>query len=90
MLTGKSNFSVTQGQGKYYHKDWIGGYYNDLRAKVNPTVMLNKDGIPINTTVTGVVTYFPITIFQYALGLYDKFLETAQVEYLKKFMDIAD
>lgn len=90
MLTGKSTFHVEQGVGKFYSKTEIKGYYNDLTNKVNDIICLDENGIPVNTTIANVEAYFPITIFQYGLGLYDLYLESKDTTYKKKFMIIAD
>lgn len=90
MFTRKSAFHVKQGEGKYYSKTEIKGYYNDLTNKVSETTILDKNGIPINVNIANVKAYFPITIFQYALGLYDLYIEKNDKNFLKKFMDIAD
>lgn len=88
MLVGKSSFHVEQGIGKYYSSEEIRGYYNDLTNKVSNRTILDDDGIPINTTITNIETYFPISIFQYGLGLYDLYLKSNEDEYKKKFMKI--
>lgn len=90
MLFGKSTFHVEQGAGKCYSKTEIKGYYNDLTNKVLSNIELDQSGIPVNTTVANVVAYFPITIFQYALGLYDLYLLEKNQEYLEKFLRIAN
>ena len=90
MLFGKSAFHVEQGKGKCYSKENIKGYYNDLTNKVSEKTILDESGIPINMTIANVETYFPITIFQYALGLYDLYLIENKKEYLEKFINIAD
>lgn len=90
MLTGKSAFHVEQAEGKCYSKSEIKGYYNDLTNKVSDKTFLDKDGIPLNTTVANINAYFPITIFQYGLGLYDLYLIEKKDIYLKKFIKIAD
>lgn len=90
MLTGKSAFHVEQGKGKCYSKSEIKGYYNDLTNKITGETVLDSEGIPINTTIAGIEAYFPITIFQYALGLYDLYLLENNEEYLIRFKNIAD
>ena len=90
MFTGKSAFHVKQGEGKYYSKNEIKGYYNDLTNKVSESTILDKNGVPINVTIANVEAYFPITIFQYALGLYDLYIEKKNKKIIKKFMNIAD
>jgi hypothetical protein len=90
MLTGKSSFHVKQDVGKFYSKVEIKGYYNDMTNKVSNKTILDKNGIPINTTIANVDAYFPISIFQYGLGLYDLYIETNKEEYFEKFLKIAD
>ena len=91
MCNNKSAFHVKQGVGLYYSKHKIKGYYNDLTNKVvcNKT-LLDKNGIPINITVANIKAYFPITIFQYGLGLYDMYLKEKNEQYLIKFLNIAE
>lgn len=90
MLQGKSTFHVKQGKGKFFSTAELKGYYNDLTNKVSADVMLDKNGIPKNTTIAGVETYFPITIFQYGLGLYDLYLEKNDEQLLDHFIKIAN
>ena len=89
MFLGKSTFHVEQGKGKCYSLTEIKGYYNDLTNKVNDSIWLDENGIPKNITIAGIEAYFPITIFQYALGLYDLYLLYNDKEHLNKFINIA-
>ena len=61
-----------------------------MTGKISDKVTLDDNGIPIVKTIAGVTAYFPIAIFQYALGLYDLYLETKDEDYLNKFLNIAD
>ena len=90
MLLGKSNFHVEQGVGKCYSLKEIKGYYNDLTKKVSDSIELDENGIPVNITITGLKTHFPIAVFQYGLGLYDLYLLKKDDKYIEKFMNIAD
>lgn len=90
MILGKSSFHVEQGPGKYYSKNDIMGYYNDMTNKISDLIELDDEGIPINTTIANVKAYFPITIFQYGLGLYDLYLEENSDEFKYKFLNIAN
>lgn len=90
MLSGKSIYHVRQGEGKYYSKEKVYGYYNDMTKKVNNVVLLDDKGIPISKTINGVIAYFPITIFQYGLGLFDLYIETKNSKYIQKFINIAN
>lgn len=71
---GKNRVAIKQGAGKRYSKTEIGGYYNDLTGKVNEKTLLDPDGIPVNVIAGGKTVYFPISVFQYALGLWDLYL----------------
>lgn len=90
MLSGNSYFHVKQDIGKCYSKYEIKGYYNDLTNKVSEKANLDENGIPINVTISNLKTYFPITIFQYALGLYDLYILEKDDESLKKFINVAN
>ncbi len=90
MFTGKSSFHVKQDVGRLYSKNEIEGYYNDLTNKVSNATFLDENGIPLNTTIANVEAYFPISIFQYGLGLYDLFLSTKDNKYYLEFMKIVD
>ena len=90
MFTGKSSFHVKQDIGRLYSKNEIKGYYNDLTNKVSDATFLDEKGIPLNTTIANVKAYFPISIFQYGLGLYDLFLSTKDNKYYLEFMKIVD
>ena len=89
MAFGNSAFNVKQGVGQIYSKGQIKGYYNDLTNKVlSNNTILDKNGIPTNKTIANVQAYFPITIFQYGLGLYDLFLKENDEKYKKEFLKI--
>jgi len=91
MLDGSSSFHVKQGEGLYYSKTEIKGYYNDLRNKVlSNTALIDDKGIPYNINCNNERVYFPGTIFQYGLGMYDLYLESDSEEYKKKFLVIAN
>lgn len=90
MITGKSSFHVQQREGKFYSKTTIKGYYNDLTNKISNRTQVDENGIPVNKTITGLKVYFPISIFQYGLGLFDKYLETKDETYKKSFINIAN
>lgn len=73
MLRGKSIYHVNQDEGKYYSKNEVKGYYNNLTDKV---LLFGKDGdeVPVTTVDTGETIYFSIAIFQYGLASYDLYL----------------
>lgn len=91
MVDGSSSFHVKQGEGLYFSTTEIKGYYNDLRNKVlSNTALLDENGIPYNINCNDEKVYFPGTIFQYALGLYDLYLEKNSKEYKENFISIAN
>lgn len=91
MLLGKSSFHVNQGEGKYFSTNELNGYYNDLTNKVlSKTALLDENKIPYNINSKDEIIYFPGTIFQYGLGLYDLYLETKDKDYYNNFLKIAE
>ena len=74
IITRRTAVAVNQGPGKYYKIGEIGGYYNDLTGKVSPNTILDEGGIPISLIAGGKRVHFPIAVFQYALGCWDKAL----------------
>lgn len=90
ILTGKNCVAVRQDVGKYYKIGEVAGYYNDLTLKVDSNTMLDGEGIPVNEIVGGQQVYFPISIFQYALGLWDLYLENGKEEYKEHFLKLCD
>lgn len=90
MLLGKSVEHVHQGEGKVYSKDEIKGYYNDLTKKVTiDKSLLYSDKLPLIKQLDGQYIYFPVAIFQYALGCYDLWLIEKDDIYKKKFIQCA-
>lgn len=71
ILTNKNVVAIRQDVGKKYSIENISGYYNDLTGKVNDKVLYDNDKIPLNEIAGNKKVYFPITIFQFALGLWD-------------------
>ena len=92
MLTGKSLLHVEQGIGKQFSKNEIRGYYNDLSKKVTEDKknVSTVDYIPKFTADSGQTIEVPVSIFQYGLGCYDLYLETADELYLNKFNTCVD
>ena len=90
MLLGKSVEHVHQGVGKIYSKSEVRGYYNDLTEKVTIDLsLLHNDKLPAIKQLNGQYIYFPVAIFQYALGCYDLWLIEKDVIYKKKFIQCA-
>ena len=74
IVSGKNLVAIEQGRGKGYSLKEIKGYYNDLTGKVNDKAIRDNNGIPMNKIIGDKMVYFPITIFQYALGTWDKYI----------------
>ena len=85
MLTGNSILHVNQEQGKFYKKEEVCGYYNDLRNKVLKSG-LGENELPKTELPNGKKIDFSIAIFQYGLGSYDLYLETKNKKYYDRFM----
>lgn len=86
MLIGKSIWHVNQDIGKYFDKNEIRGYYNNMTEKVTKMPeLLGKDELPKLNLESGKFTYFPVAIFQYGLGCYDLYLQTQDERYINKF-----
>ena len=87
ILSNKNNLAITQGEGKLYKKNEISGYYNDLTGKVNKNTLLDNNGIVVNKISNNRIVYFPISIFQYALGLWDLYLATNDEKKKQQFLN---
>lgn len=85
IVTGKNRVAIHQGIGRYYSKSEVAGYYNDLTGKVNDQTLLDKNGITVNLVEGNKQVYFPISIFQYALGLFDFYLESNDESFKERF-----
>ena len=90
ILSGKSNTAIKQDEGKFYKKDDIAGYYNNLMGKVNNETPLDENGIPLTQIGDNEFVHFPIAIFQYGLGSYDCYLAGKDNKYLDALKKIAD
>lgn len=73
MLVGNSVHHVNQDEGKYYLKDNVSGYYNNLTEKVS-RFGAKDASVPKSFVDTGEEIYFSIEIFQYGLAAYDLYL----------------
>ena len=90
ILLHKSAVAVDQKEGTLYHREQIAGYYNDMTEKVGPNTVLDEDGIPLTQIAGQEYVYFPIAVFQYALGCYDWYLRSREIKYLDMFMKNAE
>lgn len=87
ILSGKSIWHVNQNIGKYFQKNNIKGYYNNMIEKVTRMPeLLAGDELPKLDLEGGKSTVFPVAIFQYGLGAYDLYLKTCNECYASKFM----
>lgn len=91
MLAGKSVWQVNQDIGKCFAKDEIRGYYNNMMEKVTKMPeLLDNTELPKLNLEKGKFTYFPVAIFQYALGCYDLYLQTKEESYIRKFIQCVE
>ena len=89
MVLGTSISHVNQGPGRFYSKDKLEGYYNDLTEKVLKREDVT-DGVPSSLVDSGERIFFSIEIFQYGLGAYDLYLQNKSDSYLQKVYACAD
>lgn len=90
MIFGNSILHVEQGKGKYYSKDKIMGYYNDLTEKITKDNVTKNGELPQYPGNDGIKKIFPIGVFQYGLAAYDLYLESKNKIYLDKFKMCVD
>jgi heparosan-N-sulfate-glucuronate 5-epimerase len=76
--SGKSYQHITQGQGEAFVLGQVKGYYNDLRHKADWNGQLSAAGVPLVKTDTDPAFDFPIVIFQWGLGSWDRWLLSDQ------------
>lgn len=90
ILLGRSYHHVPQPKGRHFTRNGIGGYYNDLTRKAHWPGDTDESGIPLDMWVEGVPVYFPITISQMALGVYDLWFERRAPGEKERFLNLAD
>lgn len=90
ILSGRSNTAIKQDEGRFYRKEQIAGYYNNLMGKVNDETPVDSNGIPLTQIGDNEFVHFPIAIFQYGLGSYDCYLATGAAKHLEALKNIAD
>lgn len=78
MARGESYWHVRQGIGTVFVPGELRGYFNDLTGKTSWTGASDADGIPLEQQQTEALVYHPITIFQKALGHWDRFITDEQ------------
>lgn len=87
IITGTSIMHVNQNMGKSFKPGALEGYFNNLTEKVlKDTVSLENKTLPSAEDESGNPVVFPVAIFQYGLGAYDLFLQTAQEQYRHQFL----
>lgn len=59
-----------------------------MTGKVSEGTLLDKYGLPITLIAGNKEVHFPIAVFQYGLGCYDKWLETGAEEFVEKLSRI--
>ncbi len=86
IILGTNRVAVEQGEGKNYSKTEVKGYYNDLTGKVHDDTLIDKNGYVQNIIQGGKTVYFPISIFQYALGCWDLYLKNNSPQLRSAFL----
>lgn len=83
MIFGKEDYwHPTMLVNKYLELNKIGCYYVDMRSKHNYPGEFDENNIPL-VNYNGSLEYFPVTIAQYALGNFDKYLDSRDKKYFK-------
>ena len=91
MLAGKSVWHVNQDIGKFFSKNEIKGYYNNMTEKVTMMPhLLDTENLPQLNISEGKLVDFPVAIFQYGLGAYDLYLQTKDDRYRRKCVQCAE
>ncbi|MBE3576267.1 MAG: thioredoxin [Limnochordales bacterium] len=92
MLKGRSYWHVAQQMGKHFVEGELRGYFNDLTAKTAWAGPVDDRGLPLNRVNGRSLVHFPTTLFQKALGHWDRWLEQGMAEDENKnaFLLIAD
>lgn len=80
MLFGKSYWHVNQGVGHHFVPGQLLGYYNDLTAKTKWIGQTDGESLPLNEDSNGNLIYFPTTLFQKALGHWDRWIESKETD----------
>jgi hypothetical protein len=80
MLFGQSYWHVPQGPGTQFVPGELRGYFNDLTAKTEWKGPVDPRGLPLVKPQNGSTVVFPITVFQKALGHWDRWLAGAHTE----------
>ena len=90
LLRGGGYYHQPQPKGRFFARDQLAGYYNDLRGKAFWQGARDSEGIPFSRTSQGKHLYFPTTITQYGLGHFDLWLEGGGEEHRKAVFKVAD
>jgi len=83
--SGRSYQHVDQGVGRAFVPGQLAGYFNDLTGKADWKGRTGPHGVPVVRTDTAESFAFPIVIFQWGLGNWDRALltgEDARKQYL--------
>ena len=90
ILGGGTTVAIEQGRGRASEPGQLLGYWNDLTGKVSADTLLDSEGVPLSVIAGGELRYFPIAIFQYALGCNDLYLINGQERHLGALRTCAD
>jgi hypothetical protein len=78
MARGTSYWHVDQPPGRFFVPGKLAGYFNDFSAKTLWDGPTDDAGIPVQPDSRGDLVYFPITVFQKALGHWERWLGSSQ------------
>lgn len=78
MLGRGDYWHAPQGLGSRFARGTLGGYFNDLTAKVHWSGPVDANGVLLNRLPSGELVYFPTAVFQKSLGHWDAWLASGR------------
>lgn len=81
---------VREPRGTAFERGSLGGYYLDMRRKLQPTSGPTQDGFPMRDQHRSGHGLLPVTVTQIALGHYDTWLSSGSNDDRQRFLDCAD
>lgn len=74
IVRGKSYYHLPQPRGRLFAPGELAGYFNDLTGKTEWPGPTDDAGLPLNRSPEGELYHFPMSVFQKALGHWDRWL----------------
>ncbi len=74
LVRGKSYYHLPQPRGRLFAPGELAGYFNDMTGKTDWPGPVDDAGLPLNRSPDGGLYHFPMSVFQKALGHWDRWL----------------